>query len=129
MTSNLVWGNWSSEECNQSYQQVYLQILLVSDKCYTDHQGQFIVKLGYCFHILRAIRMHWINYLVHFPGVLAVQWSNETGNKTNCKMKQSLFPVCLGHVSRLTIPSLGKTLSFLWQSLLDIKSPCLSSSS
>lgn len=35
MTGNLVWGNWSSEECNQSYQQVYLQILLISDKCYT----------------------------------------------------------------------------------------------
>lgn len=77
------------------------------------YQGHLIVKLGYCFQILRVIRMHWINYLVHVPRVLTVHWSNEIKwKKTKCKMKQSLFPVCLGHVAGLTIQVWGNLCHF-----------------
>ena len=110
MTGNLVWGNWSSEECNQSYQQVSLQILLVSDKCYTDHQGHFILKLGYCFHILMATGVLWMNCKSSSLGFL--QLHNETGNKSSCRMRQLLFPICVGHIFRLTVLTLGETSRF-----------------
>lgn len=94
MTGNLVWGNWSSEECNPSYQQVSLQILLVWQMLHRLSRS-FHNEDGICFSYSYSNESGLNKLRVQFPRVLAVQWCSETGNKNSCKMRP--FPICVAH--------------------------------
>lgn len=109
MTGNLVWGNWSSEECNPSYQQVFLQILLVWQMLRRPSRS-FHSKDGILFSYSYSNKSGLHKLHVQFPMLLAVQWCSETGNKKQLQ-NQTFSYLCRAHFQANSPNFVGNSLS------------------